>query len=137
MYLSDRFSICPFSFARPAASLASHTFHFTNQATFSGCGLQLSSRWGCNSRHAIITKCNSLLRGNSTKSRSIPSHVVDIRNERDMSDLLRVRRQIRLEGMGHAPNEATCPPPQNFPPREQSKFKIHGYNIQLIIVSAQ
>ncbi len=43
-------------------------------ATLVTLGLQLSSRWGCNSRHAIITKCNSCLCGITTNSRSIPSH---------------------------------------------------------------
>ena len=46
------------------------------EATFSGCGLQLRSRWGCNSGHVMITWCNSGGHGNSTNPRSFPSQIV-------------------------------------------------------------
>ena len=87
------------------------------EATFSGCGLQLRSRWGCNSGHVMITWCNSGGHGNSTNPRSFPSQIV--------KSIMNVTSQIFCACLGKygwrawgmPPNETTCPS-WNFPPRQ-------------------
>ena len=85
-----------FPFFAPKFVEAHSLKNMPTAATFSGCGLQLSSRWGCNSRHAEDATLVTLISRNATLVYVGLLQIQDlfhhVQHERDISDLLLVRR---------------------------------------------